>query len=580
MIPFLFTMGLCALSNAATAQQLQIDDTIPQEDSVQVMYLPNGIKTYIQEHQTPPQCASIRVVLRKSTCEEVRHAIDVRLDSSEQIEDFFANCRAKIINPTIGSEQIFEEGSLLNPNLSMLGMNSPEEIAVVAVGDFELKQMEKWIEKHFGDVVLSKANGAHVCSSQIQIGFDEAISKVGVSLSYPNIRTSINTYEDLKQIWKVLLLQELFQQRMERCSKNLDEDWVHPHPRFIYPVSGYTFSSEEASENLLSFLLWQVEAVREDGFFEDEFYITKRKLINQLQYLSFNATAPDDAFLASYYADQFLLSDRCLKFQNFLDFSANIIQEIQSQDLIPCLSSFFLDENRRIKVVYPMPLHDEILTQDRVEKMISRVASLASFYRDSNISEEDDDIWSIESIDASPVSSNADLSLLSANASIKLANDNEDGAFRLADNATLPLSITNTSGSHESFYQLPLTDKEMRFIKSIITTMADKNILQLAFEKNSLEKKGKKINHVHPMRFIGYILSTSALRNNLKTIKKSSFKWDAFIDGFSKRMKEEMSKDNVYQHIPGFAELVGSTPEHVSRYIDKKDYVGLVKSLL
>ncbi len=576
MIPFLFTMGLCALSNAANAQQLQVDDTIPLEDSVQVIHLPNGIKTYIQEHQTPPQCASLRVVLRKSGSQEVQHAMDVRLDSSEQIEEFFANCRAKITNPMMESEQ----SNISNSNLPLIGISSPEEIAVVAVGDFDLKQMEKWIEKHFGDVVLSKGNEIHVGSSQIQIGFDKAISKVGVSLSYPNVRTSINTYEDLRRIWKILLLQELFQQRMERCSKGLDEDWVHPHPRFFYPVSGYTFSSQEASENLLSFLLWQVEAVREDGFFEDEFYVTKRKLTNQLQYLAFNATAPDDAFLASYYADQFLLGDRCLKFQNFLDFSANIVQEIQSQDLIPYLSSFFLDENRRIKLVYPMPLHDEVLTHDRVEKMISRVASLASFYRDSDISEEDEDIWSIESIDVSPLSSGVDLSSQCANESIKLVNDHKGDLFQLADNATLPLLVKRASGSQESFYQLPLTDKEMRFIKLIISTMADKNILQLAFEKHSLEKKGKKINHVHPLRFIGYILSTSSLKNNLKTIKKSSFKWDAFIDGFSKRMKEEMSKDNVYQHITGFAELVGSTPEHVTKFIDKKDYVGLVKSLL
>jgi Peptidase M16 inactive domain len=572
MIPFLLTMGLCALSSTATAQQLQMDNIIPQEDSVQVMHLANGIRTYIQEHQAPPQCASLRVVLRKSNSQEVQYAIDVRLDSLEQIEEFLAGCRSKIKSPRGGSEEASEPLTVSNPNPSLLGMNSPEEIAIVAVGDFELEQMQRCIEKHFGDVVLSHAKQTPESSSQIHIGFDKALSKVGISLSYPNTCMPIHTYEDLKQTWAVLFLQELFQQRMERCSKGLDEDWVHPRPKFFYPVSGYTFSSEELSENLLSFLLWQVEAVRDNGFFEDEFYATRRNLVNQLQYLAFNATAPDDAFLASYYADQFLLGDRCLKFQNFLDSSATIVQQIQSADLIPYLSSFFLDENRRIKVVYPMPLHDEVLTQERVENMISRVASLAAFYRNSNISEEEETIWSIESIESCPVSSH--------NESIQLANDREDSSFSLADNANVPFCVKTTLGSDEPFYQLPLTDEEMRFIKSIITTMADKNVFQLAFEKHSLEKKGKKINHVHPMRFIGYILSTSSLKNNLKTIKKSSFKWDAFIDGFSKRMKEEMSKDNVYQHIPGFAKLVGSTPEHVRRYINKKDYVGLVKSLL
>ena len=132
----------------------------------------------------------------------------------------------------------------------------------------------------------------------------------------------------------------------------------------------------------------------------------------------------------------------------------------------------------------------------------------------------------------------------------------------------------------ESFYQLPLSDKEREIITFIITTMAKDNLIQLAFNRRSIEKKGKKIEHVHPLRFMGHIMSNRTLRDHVRTIKKSSFKWDAFIDGFSKRMREEYSKNNIYPHIPGFAQLVGSTPEHILPYINKKDWEGLVKSLL
>src|SRR5580700_7786338 len=57
------------------------------------------------------------------------------------------------------------------------------------------------------------------------------------------------------------------------------------------------------------------------------------------------------------------------------------------------------------------------------------------------------------------------------------------------------------------FYQLPLPEKEKPIIDDIFTTMADKNIFQLAMMKSRMEKKGKKVEHIHPLRFFGYILS-------------------------------------------------------------------------
>jgi hypothetical protein len=140
--------------------------------------------------------------------------------------------------------------------------------------------------------------------------------------------------------------------------------------------------------------------------------------------------------------------------------------------------------------------------------------------------------------------------------------------------------IIRVNDNTGSFYALPLSQREMGLIDSIITTIATDNLIKLALNKRATEKKGKKIEHVHPLRFMGYILSHRTLKEHARTIRKSSFKWDAFIDGFAKRMREEMGKHNVFPHIPGFAEQVGSTPEHVNRYLHKKDFEGLVKSLL
>jgi hypothetical protein len=561
----LFTIGLCVLTQLISAQELRMEDTIPVEEKVQVMTLSNGVKTYVQSNPLPAHCCSLRVVLKTQAHEEEQLSFDGSLDSLEKLDHFFTFCKKKISNMLAKGEKFADSCAFSSSDLPLLRPSSPHEMAVIAVGDFDVATMQNLIAEHFATWALSKNKEGS--ESSISIGQNENLSKGILNLFYPNRSHSIMSYQDLKESWKSLLLQELFQQRMEFGLRGMEEAWVHPYRRFFHPVSGYAFVSEERMENLLSFLLWQAEAMRSNGFFEDEFYVAKTKLINQLQYLAFNASEPDDCFLASYYADQFLLGDRCLDCQCFLEASASLIQEIQSEDISPFLESFFLDDNRQIQVVHPDPAHGELLTKEKVEEIISRVASLASFYRESEMDE--DSVWTLDTDEEDSFEDNNRVHTRENGALIQYVNNQEAPVFRIADNM-----------SQEPFYSLPLDEKEKRFIHSIISTMADKNLVQLMFEKGNLEKKGKKIHHVHPLRFMGFILSQHDLKSNVRTIRKSSFKWDAFIDGFSKRMKEELSKNNVYQHIPGFAAQVGSTPEHVNEYVRRKDFEGLVKSLL
>jgi hypothetical protein len=565
----LMTIGLCVLTHFISAQELRMEDPIPLEKKVQVTTLSNGVKTYVQSNPLPANCCSLRVVLKTETHEEEQFSFEGSLDSEEKLDHFFTFCKKKISNTLTKREKFSDSCAFSCSDLPL--SSPPQEMAVIAVGDFDAAMMQSRIAAHFDNCTLSKNKEGS--ESSIRIAKNENISKGILNLFYPNKSHLIVSYQDLKESWKYLLLQELFQQRMEYGLRGMEEAWVHPYRRFFHPVSGYAFVSEDKMENLLSFLLWQAEAIRNNGFFEDEFYVTKTKLVNQLQYLSFNATEPDDSFLASYYADQFLLGEQCLDSQCFLEASASLVQEMQSEEIFPCLEPFFLDSNRYIQVVYPDPAHAELLTKEGVEEIISRVQSLSSFYRDSDIDE--DSAWTLDTRDEDFFEEKNPVRAQENAAVIPCANTSQAPSFRLADNI---IQVNNSSP--ESFFNLPLDDKEKRFIHSIISTIADKNLVQLVFERGNLEKKGKKINQVHPLRFMGYILSQHDLKERARIIKKSSFKWDAFIDGFAKRMKEELAKNNVYQHIPGFALQVGSTPEHINPFIHKKDFEGLVRSLL
>ncbi len=134
--------------------------------------------------------------------------------------------------------------------------------------------------------------------------------------------------------------------------------------------------------------------------------------------------------------------------------------------------------------------------------------------------------------------------------------------------------------NRDLFQQLPLVDWEMKTIHKIISTMAEKNVFQLALEKKTLEKKGKKIRHVHPLRFIGYAFGDPHLARCMHEIRKSMFKWHSFVEGFGERMHEEYHRGNLNPYVPGFAAALKVDESKVYEHINKKDWEGLIKYLL
>src|SRR5580692_3048126 len=103
IIPLLFTISLCALSPVARAI-----DFIPKEEKVHVKRLPNGIKTYVQEHNCPLRHGSFRIVLKKPYAEDELYRYDGMIESMESIEQFFHYCKQKAFAQFI--DPLVEEG--------------------------------------------------------------------------------------------------------------------------------------------------------------------------------------------------------------------------------------------------------------------------------------------------------------------------------------------------------------------------------------------------------------------------------------------------------------------------------------
>src|SRR6185437_8394013 len=101
--------------------------------------------------------------------------------------------------------------------------------------------------------------------------------------------------------------------------------------------------------------------------------------------------------------------------------------------------------------------------------------------------------------------------------------------------------------------------------------MATNNPISLGIKKSDLEKKGKKILHVHPLRFLGTILADPYLKGCLKEIRTSYFKWNGFMDGLAPRLDQEMARQNLFPYLSGFCQAVKANPEQVKVYAQKRD---------
>lgn len=137
-----------------------------------------------------------------------------------------------------------------------------------------------------------------------------------------------------------------------------------------------------------------------------------------------------------------------------------------------------------------------------------------------------------------------------------------------------------TIESPNDFSELPLNDTEKKLIYKLISSMGEKNVIRLGLERKTYEKIGKKIHHVHPLRFLSYVFSDPTLKKAMKDISKSHFKWNGFIDGFSDKMRDEHSQNNLLRFIPAFAEQLHLNQDDITKYVHKKDWSGLVRFLI
>ena len=75
----------------------------------------------------------------------------------------------------------------------------------------------------------------------------------------------------------------------------------------------------------------------------------------------------------------------------------------------------------------------------------------------------------------------------------------------------------NSYAQEDPYDSLKISKVDKEKIEKLITSLGEKGVVSLLLEKSKIEKLGKDVNHVHPLRFLGTIFSNPYLKKCICT---------------------------------------------------------------
>jgi hypothetical protein len=141
----------------------------------------------------------------------------------------------------------------------------------------------------------------------------------------------------------------------------------------------------------------------------------------------------------------------------------------------------------------------------------------------------------------------------------------------------ISLSPTPSSGSYED---LVCSDKDKENISRLITVLGESGYVGLLRHQFELIRLGREITHVHPLRFLGTILSDKALTRHVQAIYENTVKWKIFMYGLYKSLSAQQKYEQVSIYINDFAHEIGIDPDSLQEYVKAQAWEQMVVFLI
>lgn len=130
-------------------------------------------------------------------------------------------------------------------------------------------------------------------------------------------------------------------------------------------------------------------------------------------------------------------------------------------------------------------------------------------------------------------------------------------------------------------YEAKVTSPEKRDIAYIVNTLGMSSLLKIADNKATIRKAGKRVEHIHPLRFLSTVFTDEEMKASFHALVGRSWVWSDFFGGLRDSFESETNNNNMKQEfISDFAATVGIDIALIATVIANRQWEQLINVLV
>lgn len=107
------------------------------------------------------------------------------------------------------------------------------------------------------------------------------------------------------------------------------------------------------------------------------------------------------------------------------------------------------------------------------------------------------------------------------------------------------------------------------------------SLVKITKSKSSLKKAGKRIDHIHPLKFLTCVLTDNQMKASFQAMQDRSWVWGEFFSGLKDSLEEEASRGNMkIEFIRDFSLQVSVSEDLIYPSISQKKWKQFISILI
>jgi zinc protease len=296
----------------------------------------------------------------------------------------------------IGKDSILKSFSPATIKAFYTDWYRPDLMAVIAVGDFDVAQVEASIVKKFGSIpAVSKPKKRTEYtipldgSTNVAIVTDPEYPQNVIQLIYKIPSTTEKTLQDVRNNMGQQLYNAMMSQRMQELTQKANPPFLYggsQYGDFLGNLDSYTSIAlaKDAStmETALTALLEENARVQKFGFTQPELDRAKKDFLNSIEQYYKEREKTKSANHVQEFLDHFLHQKPFMGIAAYYDLVKNNLDGVTLNEINALAKKYITDKNRSVVVMGPEKSKDAMITESKIRSLLASAGQNVEAYVD------------------------------------------------------------------------------------------------------------------------------------------------------------------------------------------------------